>query len=243
MVTSREFAQQARRDRECQNKRAAAQPFNRELAQRARRNQELLFTQQPTNAHLAQPARRNSEHVPIARQPLLPQLTATVSFRHRLNRCDVPCRFCGAEHWIEEKVQGSTKSSPKFSTCCEGGTVMMDKFDDPPQPLYSLLMDLNPCMFPCHIFADDERLYISGKIFEIITMPSRSVPSVSKEISLFMALEAYIPFVSRVSFVISSDPFFRAQGHSLHFHRSISTILTQFNRRNSGCLIITIYLT
>jgi hypothetical protein len=116
----------------------------------------------------------------------------------------------------------------------------MDKFNDPPQPLYSLLMDLNPCIFPCHIFADNERLYISGKIFEIITMPSRSVPSVSKEISLFTALEAYIPFVSKANFVISSDPFSRLQEHSLHFHRSISTILTRCNRHNSGCLIITI---
>ena len=58
----------------------------------------------------------------------------------------------------------------------------MDKFEDPPQPLYSLLMDLNPCMFPCHIFFDDKRLYTSGKTFEIITMPSRSVLSASKQI-------------------------------------------------------------
>jgi hypothetical protein len=110
MVTSSEFAQQARQDRERQNRRAAAQPFNRELAQRARRNRELLLTQQPTNdGHLAQPAHQNRDHVPIARQPLFPQLTATISLRHQLNRCDVLCRFCGAEHWIEEKVQGSTK--------------------------------------------------------------------------------------------------------------------------------------
>jgi hypothetical protein len=91
-------------------------------------------------------------------------------------------------------------------------------------------------MFPCHIFADDERLCTSGKRFKIITMPLLSVPSVSKEISPFMALKAYIPFVSKANFVISSDPFFRAQEHSLHFHRSISMILTQCNRRNSGCL-------
>jgi hypothetical protein len=141
---------------------------------------------------------------------------------------------------LEERVQGTPKSAPRFSTCCEGGAVIMDKFDDPPQPLYSLLMDMNPCIFPCYIFVNNKPLYTSAKKFEIITMPSRSVPSMLKEISLFMALEAYIPFVSKADFVISLDPFSRAQEHSLHFHKSISMILTRCNRRNSGYLIITI---
>jgi hypothetical protein len=107
---------------------------------------------------LGQQARQNQEHEPIACQPLDSQLTSTVSLRHQLDRCDVLCRFCSAEHWMEERVQGSTKSSPKFSTCCKSGTVMMDKFDDPPQPLYSLLIDSTSCRFPYYIYS----LIISG---------------------------------------------------------------------------------
>jgi hypothetical protein len=165
MVTGRHFAQRARQDRERQHRRATAQPY---LPQRAHPNREHQLTQQSTNSHLAQRVRRNREHEPIARQPLLPQFTATVSLRHRLGRCDILCSFCGANHWIEERVHGSSTSAPMFSTCCESGVIAMDKFDDPPQPLYSLLMDLNPCMFPCHISADNELLYISVKIFGII---------------------------------------------------------------------------
>jgi len=36
---------------------------------------------------------------------------------------------------------------PRFSTCCESGTIMMDEFEQPPEPLHSLLMDLTPGMF------------------------------------------------------------------------------------------------
>src|SRR5436190_23597921 len=51
-------------------------------------------------------------------------------FRHELSHCDILCSFCGDEHWIEERVQGSTLTVPKFSTYCASGAVMMDKFDD-----------------------------------------------------------------------------------------------------------------
>src|SRR5271169_3549864 len=95
----------------------------------------------------------------------------TASLRHRLEHCNVLCTFCGAGHWIEERVQSSTTLSPKFSTSCESGVVIMDKFDDPPQPLYSLLMDSTPCIFPCYIFIDNEWQYNSARTFEIIIMP------------------------------------------------------------------------
>jgi hypothetical protein len=173
---------------------------------------------------------------------LLPQITGTVSLRHQLGRCNVSCSFCGAEHWIEERVRESSLQAPKFSTCCEGGAVIMDKFDDPPQPLYSLLIESTPCIFPCLIFADDKRLYSSAKIFEIITMPSHSVPSVSKETSLFMVLKVYIPFVSKDNCVISSDLYFQYRGDNLHFHRSIFTIQILWNKYNIVYLIIMICL-
>ena len=156
MVAIRQFAQRTCRDRERQHRRVAAQPTNRELAQRARRNRQHPFDQQLpiNNTQLAQRARQNREHEPIARQPLPPQLVGTVSFHHRLGPCDVPCSSCGAKHWIEERVQGSSKSAPRFSSCCQNGAIVMDKFEDPPQPLYSLLMDVTPSIFPYLKFTD-----------------------------------------------------------------------------------------
>ena len=141
---------------------------NRQLAQQARqirirnREDEQMLQSSPRNnrgsepppsqfssRQLAQQTRRNRdyEYDPLARRPLPPQLATTVSQRHRLGPCDVSCNFCRADHWIDERVQGSARSAPRFSTCCEGGAIAMDKFEDPPQPLYSLLMNSAPCIF------------------------------------------------------------------------------------------------
>jgi hypothetical protein len=157
MTATRRFAQQARRDRE----RRERQSTNfRVLAQRARRNQQLhspelpqIVVQQTTNTRsLAQQTRQNREHEPIARQPLLPQLpgTTTVSLCHRLGLCDILCHFCGANHWIQERVQRSAKYAPQFATCCENGAIMMERFQDPPQPLFSLLTDITLGTFLYH---------------------------------------------------------------------------------------------
>ena len=221
---------------------------SRQLAQQARRDQERSQSSSFHFRHFAQRVRRNQEHqtqvqqLLIARKPLLPQLTSIVSLRHQLGRCNVSCCFCGAEHWIEERVQESSLQAPKFSTCCQGGIVMMDKFDDPPQPLYSLLMDSTPYIFLSYIFADNERLYNSVRTFEIIIMPLHSVPLVSKGICLFMVLKAYIPFVSKDNSVISSDLYIHCQGDNLHFHRSTSTIQIPWNKHNIAYLTIMICL-
>jgi hypothetical protein len=79
---------------------------------------------------------------------------------------------------------------------------MMDKFEDPPQPLYSLLMDSTPCILPCYILVDIERLYNSARTFEIITTPLHAVLSVSNKTSLFMVLKAHTLFVSKDNCVI-----------------------------------------
>ncbi len=224
---------------------------NRQLAQQVRRDQEHqrgLWWPQLSFTQLAQQTRQNREHqtqekqLPIACNPLPPQLVGTFSLHHRLGRCDISCIFCGADHWIEERVQESTIAVPQFSTCCKRGAVMMDKFDDPPQPLYSLLMDSTPCIFPCYIFVDNERQYNSARTFEIITMPSHLVHSALKETSLFTVLKAYILFVSKDNCIISSDLYFHYWEDNLHFHRSISTIQILWNKHNIAYLTITIYL-
>ena len=96
---------------------------------------------------LGQQTRWNQQHEPIARQSLPSLLTEEVSLRHRLDSCNVLCISCGANHWIEEKIQKNTLQAPKFSTCCRAGIIAMDKFDEPPQPLYSLLIDSTLCSY------------------------------------------------------------------------------------------------
>ena len=132
----------------------------RQMAQRARRDRERL-SQSPhipitmsSNGRLPRP----THLLPVARRPLLPRPANEISFRHCLGHCDVICSLCHAEHWLEERVQGSSLWAPKFSTCCMGGTITMEKFQDPPLPLYSLLVDDSPCMFSVDIFV----LTISG---------------------------------------------------------------------------------
>ena len=184
MVTTRQLAQQARRDQEYRHGQIIAPQTNRALAQRVRRIRERPLRQQrPSNIQVILSTRRNRECplmqqlLPIGRRPLLPELTGTLSVRHQLGRCDASCVFCGAEHWLEERVQGSSNNVPKFSTCCQSSTIVMDRFDNPPHPLYSLLMDLTPCIFPDHMFTNNERPYNFVKIYAIITMPLHSVPS------------------------------------------------------------------
>ena len=226
MATNRQLAQQAHRDREHQHGVRCPQLRFVQSTQQARQNWE----------------HQTQEQLPIARKPLPPQLIDTFSLRHRLGRCHVLCIFCGANHWIEERVPESTIVTPRFSTCCKSGIVMMDKFDDPPQPLYSLLMESTPCIFPCHIFIDDEWQYNSARTFEIITMPSHLVHSALKETSLFTVLKAYILFVSKDNCIISSDLYFHYREDNLHFHRSISTIQILWNKHDIAYLTIMIYL-
>jgi len=150
MTTSRQVAQQARQDRERRRRPGLSavlhsppyqhQSTARESAQEIRRTRERQFRQQL---------------LPIARRPLLSQPIGAPSLRHQLSRCDVPCSFCRADHWVEEKIQENPKSAPRFSMCCRGGAIAMDKFEPPPEPLYSLLMQATPGICPCHIFADN----------------------------------------------------------------------------------------
>jgi hypothetical protein len=69
------------------------------------------------------------------------------------------------------------------------GAIAMDKFDDPPEPLYSLLMDCTPGMYSAvDSFTDNEQPENFVVIFGIITTPLLSVPLVSKETYLFTDL-------------------------------------------------------
>ena len=85
-----------------------------QLGQQVRRDRQRLMARQFRSRQLAQQARQDREHEPIARQSLLPQLASGVTHRHRFDPCDVLCTFCGAENWIEERIQASSKTALKF---------------------------------------------------------------------------------------------------------------------------------
>ena len=53
---------------------------------------------------------------------------------------NITCRFCGAKHWLAEKVDG-LNSSPIFSHCCHRGKVILAPLPPPPLPICSLLAD------------------------------------------------------------------------------------------------------
>jgi hypothetical protein len=181
MITARQLGQRARRDRERRHRPRRSTvshtpsypPYTaRHLSQERRRHLESLDRQQHSSVvdetqsyrqyteHLsAQQVRQHRERqvrqqiLPIARRPLLPPPLEAISYRHELGRCNIVCPFCKAEHWAEEKVNESTLRAPKFSTCCMSGSIAMEKFEDPPQPLYSLLTDSTLCILSFDIIS------------------------------------------------------------------------------------------
>ena len=145
MITNGQFGQRIRQSHEL----SGARPY-RAIPRSS------PYDPQSTARLFAQGIRRDHERRFRAKQLPIARRSGWPTYRHELGRCDVLCSFCGADHWIEERVQGSSKSSPRFSTCCGGGTIMMDKFEDPPEPLFSLLKDTTPGIFLHHILTDNQ---------------------------------------------------------------------------------------
>jgi len=73
--------------------------------------------------------------LPLARCPCSNSIR-TLSF----GRMDAVCQFCGAKHWLAERVSGSA-SSPMFSQCCHRGKVVLHPLPAPPLAIQSLLTD------------------------------------------------------------------------------------------------------
>lgn len=51
---------------------------------------------------------------------------------------NVLCPFCGALHWISEKLTASSARRPLFGTCCQQGKISLQLPQDPPRDLYNL---------------------------------------------------------------------------------------------------------
>lgn len=76
---------------------------------------------------------RKARSIGIARQPYRELLS-----RHYLGRMSAVCVHCEALHWIDERVQRSSKSSPEFGLCCDHGKVQIPLLHAPPPALQAL---------------------------------------------------------------------------------------------------------
>ena len=75
----------------------------------------------------------------IARRPVLD--TLHVNDLEIMNIC---CPFCGALHWLDERVSSSRVGNPEFGMCCAHGKVKLAPLRVPPSPLYNLFMADTP---------------------------------------------------------------------------------------------------
>ena len=55
-----------------------------------------------------------------------------------------PCPACGALHWLAECLSNSSKTSPRFGTCCKQGKIRLPPLRDPPPALRQLYTDETP---------------------------------------------------------------------------------------------------
>ena len=51
---------------------------------------------------------------------------------HHLGDMSVICPNCSALHWIDERLQSSTKRLPKFGSCCLQGKIKLFEIQPPP---------------------------------------------------------------------------------------------------------------
>ncbi len=71
--------------------------------------------------------------LPLARRPYRKPVE-----RHDLGRMNVPCRHCGALHWMAERLAASSDSNPLFGLCCNSGAVYLPPQPDPPPAIRDL---------------------------------------------------------------------------------------------------------
>ncbi|CAG8691743.1 12317_t:CDS:1 [Cetraspora pellucida] len=51
---------------------------------------------------------------------------------------NIECVHCNALHWLDKRLTSSSRNSPKFSTCCSHGQVILPFLQDPPLLLRQL---------------------------------------------------------------------------------------------------------
>ncbi|KAJ6507285.1 hypothetical protein C8R47DRAFT_1100787 [Mycena vitilis] len=59
---------------------------------------------------------------------------------HDLGPMNGECPHCGALHWADERVAGSSKHALEFGIRCNHGKVQLERLGAPPEPLHRLLV-------------------------------------------------------------------------------------------------------
>lgn len=85
-----------------------------------------------TRPHLGQPLLR------IARSPNPRNVQ-----QHDLGPMSIGCSYCGAKHWLDERVNRST-THPEFGMCCAHGKVRLPLLPDPPAAIRDLYTAQTP---------------------------------------------------------------------------------------------------
>lgn len=116
-------------------------PSRREIAQQQRRARE-----RKRREHERERERESEPHLKpraIAQQKRRARERAEIhssvsNKRHNLGQMDVECVYCGALHWLDERITNSSQSRPIFGTCCLQGKVRLPLLCDPPPFLREL---------------------------------------------------------------------------------------------------------
>ncbi|CAG8813521.1 24257_t:CDS:1, partial [Cetraspora pellucida] len=132
----RAIAQQERRER----KRVGNTVNQKAVSQQERRRRERIENTIDRRS-IAQQSRRELERV--KRAHTIPDNEIFAQFqlqniRHDLGHMDTACIHCGALHWLDERIVNSSKTNPKFGSCCRHGKVILPLLHDPPLLLRQL---------------------------------------------------------------------------------------------------------
>ena len=94
--------------------------------------------------------------------------------RHSLGRMNIPCIYCSALHWMDEKLSDSSPQDPHFGLCCLEGKIKLAPLMTPPPELQELFdgVDDKSKSFREHI-----REYNAANVFTSLgtTMDSRLI--------------------------------------------------------------------
>ena len=73
---------------------------------------------------------------------------------HDLGHMDRACSHCGALHWVDKRLARSSKTSLKFTSCCNGREIHLLLLELPPEALLRLFcgQDLQSCEFRQNIW-------------------------------------------------------------------------------------------
>ncbi|CAG8621109.1 13393_t:CDS:2, partial [Ambispora leptoticha] len=89
--------------------------------------------------------------------------------QHYLGRMDKECSYCGALHWLDERVTTSSKKNLRFGTCCHYGKVNLPHLQDPPLLLLNINQSVIHKQAPYSFQIHGELCHLSGVLLPDFT--------------------------------------------------------------------------